>query len=41
MAVKPSFEDGWTIVGALVVGGAIAALLVLPARRSAALASAD
>lgn len=38
MAVKPSFEDGWTIVGALVVAAALAALLVLPARRSAALA---
>jgi uncharacterized membrane protein len=35
MAVKPSFEDGWTIVGALVVAAAVAALLVLPARRAA------
>jgi hypothetical protein len=35
MTVKPSFSDGWTIVGALVVAAAIAALLVLPARRSA------
>jgi uncharacterized membrane protein len=38
MTVKPSFEDGWMIVGAIVVAGAIAALLVLPARRSLAVA---
>ena len=41
MAVKPSFSEGWTIVGALAVGAAVAALLVLPARRSAGLATAD
>jgi uncharacterized membrane protein len=35
MAVKPSFSDGWMIVGALVAAAALAALLVLPARRSA------
>jgi len=35
MAVKPSFSDGWTIVGALVAAGAIAAALVLPHMRSA------
>ncbi len=34
MSVKPSFSDGWTIVGALVAGAALAALLVLPAGRT-------
>jgi hypothetical protein len=34
MAVKPSFSDTGTIVGALVGALAIAALLVLPARRT-------
>jgi uncharacterized membrane protein len=38
MAVKPTFDDGWTIVGALLVAAALAALLVLPARRSSAVA---
>ena len=41
MTVKPSFSDGWTIVGALVVAAVVAALLVLPARRSAALATGE
>jgi len=41
MAVKPSFSDGWTIVGALVVAAVLAALLVLPARRSMRVATAD
>jgi uncharacterized membrane protein len=39
MAVKPSFDDGWMIVGALAVAAAIAVVLVLPARRSLAVAS--
>ncbi len=34
MVVKPSFSDGWTIVGALVAAAVVAALLVLPARSS-------
>jgi len=34
MVVKPSFSDGWTIVGALVVAVVVAALLVVPGRRS-------
>jgi uncharacterized membrane protein len=34
MSVKPSFSDGWTIVGALVAGAALSALLVLPAGRT-------
>jgi hypothetical protein len=38
MAVKPTFDDGWTIVGALLVAATLAALLVLPARRSSAVA---
>jgi uncharacterized membrane protein len=41
MAVKPSFSDGWTIVGALVLAVGLAALLVLPAWRSAAVATAQ
>ena len=41
MAVKPSFDDAWTIVGALVVAAGLAALLVLPAQRSAASARAS
>jgi uncharacterized membrane protein len=41
MAVKPSFSHSWTIVGALVVAATIAALLVLPARRSLALARSE
>jgi uncharacterized membrane protein len=36
MTVKPSFDDGWTITGALVIAAVVAAVLVLPARRSAA-----
>jgi uncharacterized membrane protein len=35
MAVKPSFSDGWTIIGALAVAAAAAFLFVSPARRSA------
>lgn len=34
MTVKPSFSDGWTIIGAVVVAGALSALLVLPQLRS-------
>jgi uncharacterized membrane protein len=34
MAVKPSFSDGWTIVGALLGAALLSALLVLPALRS-------
>src|SRR3954453_18086261 len=34
MAVKPSFSDGWTIVGALLGAALLSALLVLPAFRS-------
>jgi uncharacterized membrane protein len=34
MAVKPSFSDGWTIVGALVVAVVVAVAFVLPASRS-------
>ncbi|HKB20651.1 MAG TPA: DUF2269 family protein [Gaiellaceae bacterium] len=34
MAVKPSFDDGWTIVGALVIAAVVAAVLVVPASRS-------
>ncbi len=30
MVVKPSFSNGWTIVGALVAAAALSALLVLP-----------
>ena len=41
MAVKPSFDEGRIIVGALLVATALAALLVLPARRSFAAASAE
>ena len=33
MVVKPSFDDGWTIVGALLVAAVLAALLVSPALR--------
>ena len=33
MVVKPSFDDGWTIVGALLVAAVLAALLVMPALR--------
>ena len=40
MSVKPSFSDGWAIVGALVAGAALSALLVLPAGRSVVAASA-
>ncbi len=36
MSVKPSFSDGWTIVGALVAAAALSALLVLPGSRSSA-----
>jgi uncharacterized membrane protein len=36
MVVKPSFDDGWTIVGALVAAAALSCLLVLPALRSSA-----
>ena len=31
MVVKPSFSDGWTIIGALAIALVVAALLVLPA----------
>jgi len=41
MVVKPSFSDGWTIVGALVVAAVVAALLVAPARRSFVAAPAE
>lgn len=41
MAVKPSFSDGWMIVGVLLVAVAVGALLVLPARRSAAVVPAE
>jgi uncharacterized membrane protein len=34
MVVKPAFDDGWTIVGALAVAAILAAALVLPALRS-------
>jgi uncharacterized membrane protein len=34
MAVKPSFDDGWTIVGALIAAGALAIVLVLIGRPS-------
>jgi uncharacterized membrane protein len=34
MAVKPSFSDGWTIVGALLGAALLSALLVLPGLRS-------
>jgi hypothetical protein len=30
MVVKPSFSDGWTIIGALVGAAACSVLLVLP-----------
>lgn len=33
MVVKPSFDDGWTIAGALLAAAVIAALLVAPALR--------
>jgi uncharacterized membrane protein len=36
MSAKPSFDDGWTIVGALLAAAALALLLVLPARRNSA-----
>jgi uncharacterized membrane protein len=41
MTVKPSFSDGWTIVGALAVAAAAALLFVLPARRSAGVAATE
>jgi uncharacterized membrane protein len=41
MVVKPSFSDGWTIVGALVLAAVVAAALVLPAQRSAAVPAAE
>jgi len=31
MVVKPSFSDGWTIFGALVVAAIVAAVIVIPA----------
>jgi uncharacterized membrane protein len=34
MVVKPSFSDGWTIIGALVVAAVVAGLLVIPASRA-------
>jgi hypothetical protein len=34
MVVKPSFSDGWTIVGALVVAAIVAAAIVIPASRA-------
>jgi uncharacterized membrane protein len=34
MSVKPSFDDGWTIVGALAAAAVLAALFTLPTRRA-------
>lgn len=31
MVVKPSFSEGWTIVGALVIAAVVAAVIVIPA----------
>jgi len=40
MSVKPSFSDGWTIIGALVAGAAVSVLLVLmPGRQASAMAT--
>ena len=39
MVVKPSFTDGWTIIGALVVAALVVAVLVIPASRSHAVAA--
>ena len=34
MTVKPSFEDGWTLLGAIAVAAALAALFTLPTLRA-------
>jgi hypothetical protein len=34
MSVKPSFDDGWTLLGAIAVAAALAALFTAPALRS-------
>jgi hypothetical protein len=34
MSVKPSFDDGWTIVGGLAGAAALAALLTVPTLRA-------
>jgi hypothetical protein len=34
MSVKPSFEDGWTLVGAVAVAAALAALFTVPTLRA-------
>jgi len=34
MSVKPSFDDGWTLVGAIAVAAALAALFTVPALRA-------
>jgi uncharacterized membrane protein len=39
MSVKPSFSDGWTIVGALVVAALMSVLLLMPGSRSPAVAT--
>ncbi|HET7855018.1 MAG TPA: hypothetical protein VFL41_01030 [Gaiellaceae bacterium] len=36
MSVKPSFDDGWTIVGGLVGAAALAALITVPTLRARA-----
>jgi hypothetical protein len=40
MVVKPTFDDDWTILGALVLAAILATLLVLPGRGSAGEAQA-
>jgi uncharacterized membrane protein len=34
MSVKPSFDDGWTLLGAIAVAAALAALFTLPTLRA-------
>ena len=34
MSVKPSFDDGWTLLGAIAVAAGLAALLTVPALRA-------
>jgi hypothetical protein len=41
MVVKPTFDDGWTIVGALLAAAVLAALLVAPASRRPAAVTAE
>jgi uncharacterized membrane protein len=41
MTVKPTFDDGWTIVGALLAAAVLAALLVAPASRRPAAVTAE